>query len=873
VTRTMRLALVMAVSLATLVAPAQGQPPPGSAGAAAGPQAVSAGKKSVTIEVVGVPRAGKRFVVRGTAPAKARVVLSARKPGTKRWARVGRSRADAGGRWRAKVRLAPGGWELGARSRGRSAVTQVMVAGRTQKAVLRRNADKLKSRQIASVSGNPEGSQTVVLHRKDQLPKVGDVLVADASPHAPQGLLGKVVSVDTSSLTAVIKPAALSEAYSTLTVSMSSTLGQMTQDDEASSAALAGYPVKFKCRSSINGGGARPTLTARLDMSSTRASFDMDLKRKYVDLLIKGQPTLEAGLSWEAAVQAGCEVRLSAPSIPLGPTGLTLDISAALEASLKSGGAVSLTGSAKARFAVGFTVSGSRVTYTKGVNLAVDWPQLTTSAQTTFELSLKDEVALMVAGRFGIFGDFGPVMEAGITLSGTESCLDVTGALQVGLGLKADLFVTDWRVDLAKAKITLGHLFKRCEGARPETPRSSASPSPTASSPGTPPTPVTGRPAVLSAGESHTCALDESGKAWCWGGNEDGQLGDGSTSDAAVPVAVNTDRSFERLEAGGNATCALDPSGAAFCWGRGTSRTPTAVPGGMTFTAVSVGGDEWMTLACGLTRQGSAYCWGDNQWGQLGDGSRQASASPVQVANSGVLAGTKLVEVAAGLAHACALDDAGQAYCWGDGYHGQLGNKQSFPFQFSEVPVRVDSSDYIKEKALAVLSGGGEATCALARSGEPYCWGVLNNDDPFSLSNISMNYPTPLGALGAMPNGKLLVAITVGGGYSSDGGAHSCGLDASGKAFCWGNGYFGQLGNGQLKQNNWSLLKQATEVAGEIASRRMVRIAAGNRHTCAVDEGGQAFCWGRNREGQLGNESDQDQALPVLVSGAHKWQR
>lgn len=881
VTRTIKVVLVMAVSLAMMVAPAQGQPPRGAVGATAGPQVVSAAKKPVTIEVAGEPRAGKRFVARGTATAKARVVLSARKPGTKRWTRVGASRVDARGRWRAKVRLTPGGWEVGARSRGRTAVTQVLVTGRRQKAVLRRSADKLTSGQIASVSGDPNVSQTVILDRKAQVPKVGDVLVADASPNAPQGLLGKVVSVDPSSLTAVIEPAALSEAYSTLKVSTASTLGQMTQADSSTSAALASLPVKFKCRSSVNGGGARPTLTARLDMSSTRASFDMDLKRKYIDLFIKGQPTLEAGLSWEAALQAGCEVRLSVPSIPLGPTGLTLDISAALEASLQSGGAVSLTGTAKARFAVGFTVSGSRITYTRGANLAVDWPQLSTSAQTTFELSLKDEVALMVAGRVGIFGDFGPVMEAGITLSGAESCLDVTGALQVGLGLKADLFVTDWKVDLAKAKIGLGHLYKRCAPASTPTPLPSPPvPSPSASPPGpTPPPPAWEvRQTSITTGESHTCALDEAGKAWCWGDNVKGQLGDGTTTAASTPVAVNTDGSLNRLtfteiDAGGDRTCALEKSGTAYCWGAGLSKTPSAVPGGYSFKAITVGGGSGSSHACSLTHQGTALCWGDNYWGALGDGTRQASTSPVPVVTSGVLAGKRLTAVTAGTIHTCALDDGGAAYCWGDGYHGQLGNNQYIGtgFEYSAVPVGVDTSDELQGKPLAVLSAGGESTCALDRAGKPYCWGVLNNDDPFSVSSTSTDQPTSLGNLGVLPSNKTLVGIVGGGGYTGSGGAHSCGIDSAGKAFCWGNGYFGQLGDGRTGRGTCCNVSAAAEIGGAVAGVSLVEVTAGSRHTCALDDQGRAYCWGRNRAGELGDGSTQDAARPVAVTGGHVW--
>ena len=465
-TRAFGFALVMVIGLATLAAPAQAQSHlrPSAADQVA-PKAVAAVKKgTVTIQVPGAPRAGKRFLVRGSAPRKSRILVAARKPGTKHWTTIGQSRANGGGNWRARVRLGPGGWQVAARSSGKSASTEALVAGRTHKAVLRSAADELTAGQIESVSGDPNVSQTVVVRQKSQLPTVGDVLVADASRNSPNGLLGKVVAVDPSALTAVIEPAALSQAYSTLEVSAASTLGRLVQDEGTASAALSSVPVQFKCSSTVSG-STLPTLTAHLDMSSMRASFDMNLKRRYVDLLISGQPTLEAGLSWDAALQAGCQASISVPPIPLGPTGLTLNLTPAIEASMQSGGAATLTGTARAGMTVGFSVSGSKVAYTRGAGVRVEWPQLATSRQATFELALNDEVALMVAGRVGIFGSFGPVLDAGISQSGAQSCLDIAGALQVGFGLKADLFITDWKVDLAKTKLTLGHLYKKCVNA------------------------------------------------------------------------------------------------------------------------------------------------------------------------------------------------------------------------------------------------------------------------------------------------------------------------------------------------------------------------------------------------------------------------
>ena len=139
-----------------------------------------------------------------------------------------------------------------------------------------------------------------------------------------------------------------------------------------------------------------------------------------------------------------------------------------------------------------------------------------------------------------------------------------------------------------------------------------------------------------------------SGAAYCWGGNHIGQLGDGSTTLSSIPVAVSGGLSFSGLAAGAAHTCGLTRTGAANCWGNNEegelgngdigpdtcnvanwrcSRSPVAVAGGLTFSALTLGGVH----TCGLISGGAAYCWGDNSSGQLGDGTTTNSSIPVAV--------------------------------------------------------------------------------------------------------------------------------------------------------------------------------------------------------------------------------------------------
>lgn len=444
---------------------------------------VAAKKSSVSLRVPKSPRAGKPFPLRGAAPKNTRVIVQARKPAMK-WRKAGSAKASGRGLWRMKLRLGPGAWDLRVMAGSKYATTQVAVAGRKQRVVLRKGTEQLRGSQIKTVSGDPATSQIVTFETKSALPQVGDVVVADISKSAPQGLLGRVSSVDKADLTAVLKPVALDQAYRTYKVFVAAPVGRLAPRDAGLSAALAGAPLTLKCTKVSR--SAVPQFTSDLDLSSLRASFDMDLANRYLSLIVTGNPSLEAKVKWEAALKAGCKVQVSAPSIPLGPTGLTLDLSPGIEATLEANGGVTLGQKASARLAVGFVAYKNNVTNIRGASMTVGAPELSASAKASLEISLTNEVALMVAGRAGVFGSLGPVLGAELSADTHQGvCFDVTGGLQVTLGVKANFFVTDWRVELAKGKVTLGHLLKKCwpKGQLPQGPPPPGMPDPSPPAP------------------------------------------------------------------------------------------------------------------------------------------------------------------------------------------------------------------------------------------------------------------------------------------------------------------------------------------------------------------------------------------------------
>jgi alpha-tubulin suppressor-like RCC1 family protein len=186
---------------------------------------------------------------------------------------------------------------------------------------------------------------------------------------------------------------------------------------------------------------------------------------------------------------------------------------------------------------------------------------------------------------------------------------------------------------------------------------------------------------TLDLGELHGCGLTAAGQAWCWGSNWYGQLGVGSAGgsgglfSSGTPRAVVGAQVWRSIATGSDHSCALDDTGAAWCWGVAHAiGSPTSVPdyvgtpqrvaGGQVFTALKSG----QLHTCGLTAQGEVWCWGLNYGGELGDGSHAPTQTPVRVQTSARFAA---------LAHraTCALTADGQAWCWGDNSYGQVGRR------------------------------------------------------------------------------------------------------------------------------------------------------------------------------------------------------
>jgi alpha-tubulin suppressor-like RCC1 family protein len=235
------------------------------------------------------------------------------------------------------------------------------------------------------------------------------------------------------------------------------------------------------------------------------------------------------------------------------------------------------------------------------------------------------------------------------------------------------------------------------------------------------PTDVTGLSSAIKAvavGFYHTCALTTTGGVQCWGYNNNGQVGDGTTTDRAVPTnVVGMASGVAAITAGGYHTCALLLTGGVQCWGDDPDRpVPTNVTGlGSVATAIAVGGSH----SCAVLTAGGVQCWGINNLGQLGDGTvsdfNSASTFLAPVSVSGLTA--RAVAIAAGNSHTCALLSDGGVQCWGMNSYGQLGDGNTTDVHGAAVRPGLAST------ATAVTTGSAHTCALLSTGGGMQCWG------------------------------------------------------------------------------------------------------------------------------------------------------
>ncbi|MCB0417371.1 MAG: hypothetical protein H6617_04955 [Bdellovibrionaceae bacterium] len=348
----------------------------------------------------------------------------------------------------------------------------------------------------------------------------------------------------------------------------------------------------------------------------------------------------------------------------------------------------------------------------------------------------------------------------------------------------------------------------------------------------------------LGAGQRHACGISTTGRLYCWGHNNNGQLGVNNKTDKREPdeEVLDIGVGVNMVTGGADHTCALN-GGKAYCWGRNDyyqvgrsdSTADQKRPYEVTALDSSVTDIAAAYQSTCAIRSGEVWCWGRNDQGEAGivkaNGKIKQNITPTKV--DGLPAAA--TRIAMGAQHTCAALENGEAYCWGRNDLGQLGDgtrKQRL------TPVKVSDLSDVKQ-----VAAGDHQSCAIKGDGSLYCWG---DGTWYALGNGDWNvFKTP-------------TRIFDGGVSSvSLGDNHGCAIRDS-NLLCWGLGHLGQLGVGGYGHSRYP-----EEVVP--SSFSPVQIALGHDSSYAIF-GDRAYSWGYNGHGRLGVDSSKGSIdTPTLI--------
>lgn len=366
----------------------------------------------------------------------------------------------------------------------------------------------------------------------------------------------------------------------------------------------------------------------------------------------------------------------------------------------------------------------------------------------------------------------------------------------------------------------------------------------------------------IAAGLKFSCGIISLGRGYCWGLDDQGQLGstaDSSCFESTDPLPADrqcsldpqrfgADLSLTDVSAGDSSACGVAADGRAYCWGSntegqlgngetGSGAPPFLVTSALRFATVTVGGSH----ACALTTDATAYCWGEDLFGELGDKRQVNSTTPIPVVADPVAGNpASFAVISAGSNHTCGITTSGETFCWGLNTKGQLGTSATTSsclngaVMCSDFPLAVSAPVGV---TFTTISAGADHTCAIATTGAAYCWGS-DSLGQLGTGTTGSGGPVPVPVSG----GLTFRQITAGNGFT-------CAVTQSGAAFCWGDNSNLALGIGPFSGSGGV---QAAPVA-VVGGLSFARLSAGNSHVCGITLSGAAYCWGSNLYGALGN--------------------
>ncbi len=346
-------------------------------------------------------------------------------------------------------------------------------------------------------------------------------------------------------------------------------------------------------------------------------------------------------------------------------------------------------------------------------------------------------------------------------------------------------------------------------------------------------------------GELHTVALKSDGTLWTWGYNYYGQLGDGTTISKDVPTQIGISNKWMSISAGRYYTLALQSNGTLWTWGSNNSGQlgDGTLANKSTPQRIRESNRDWLRVVqgqshtIGLKSDGTLWAWGQNDQGQLGDGTNVSKSTPIQVGTD-----DNWISVAAGFRFSIALKSDGTLWTWGRNNKGQLGDGTTTN---KNIPTQIGADT----KWVSIV-GGQAHTVALKSDGTLWAWGDNSSNQLGDGSIQDTNVPIQIGT------DTQWVSV-------SAGTFHTVALKSNGTLWTWGSNIYGQLGDGTTGSKN-----TPTQIG---TGDTWVSISAGQFHTLAIKSNGTLWAWGHNSYGQLGDGTNYARSAPVQIGADTKW--
>jgi alpha-tubulin suppressor-like RCC1 family protein len=338
----------------------------------------------------------------------------------------------------------------------------------------------------------------------------------------------------------------------------------------------------------------------------------------------------------------------------------------------------------------------------------------------------------------------------------------------------------------------------------------------------------------IYAGEMKTCVQAANGTVRCWGVHPDGTYGT-QPFDLTFPGRVT------KMSIGEAGWWAILDDGTVWFADGWTYKTVTQwLPAGSNVVDISLGDGH----GCFIKNGGSLYCWGRNDYGSVGNGT--TTDVPPSTPAAITVQGVSFASVVTSHLVTCALSTQGAAYCWGRNSFGQVGNGQSDPNNGVLVPTLVKGlSTGVKQ-----IVTGTSHVCALHMDGSVYCWGLNETGQIGSLTSPDSCPWTPTPYPCAKTPQKVASIAQLKAIEIAAGSDHTCARGADHTLWCWGNGSWGQIGNGMQPS------KATPTQIGVLGMQTAVGVTGGSAtHTCARTFDGKLYCWGSNIRGEVGAAS------------------